>query len=221
MAIAIYDDQGDSGATAQVWDVRSGRALTNFDGDHLWVNQVVFNPSGTRIVTAGSTPPFLTKIWDTASGGDLLTLSGHTSGVLTAAFSPDGNGLATGGYDSTVKLWDPMNGRELFTLLAPKHAVWSVAFSPNGKRLASAGSDQVVRLYAINPVDLVALAASHLTRAFTADECRRYLRRDDCSKTPSSRVVAGNELFRNGHDEAAIAIFRQVFGSGTVRDSVT
>jgi WD40 repeat protein/tetratricopeptide (TPR) repeat protein len=220
LAIGIYSDDA-SGEGAQIWDTRSVRsdgALSRLDADHIWVKQVRFSPDGTRVATTGSSPPFLVHVWDTESGRKLFTLSGHTANVLTAAYSPDGSTLATGGSDSTVKLWDTARGRERFTLSTPNVTVNSVAFSPDGRRLASTGSDWKVQFFAIDPVDLMVLAASRLRRALTADECRLYLRRDNCSATASSRIIAGKELRTQGQTEAAMMQFVQAFSTFKATD---
>ena len=215
-AIGVYADEGTGGDGAQIWDVQAiqaGHPLSKLDADYVWVNQVRFSPDGKRLVTTGSTPPYLVKEWDTASGQELLSLSGHAGEVLTAAYSPNGSELATGGEDAKIKLWDSVSGRELLTLSAPNITVNSVAFSPDGKRLASAGSNREVRLFAIDPADLVVLAASRLRRPLTSDECRRYLRRDECSTVPSSKIVAGNEMRRAGDMHAAMAQFSEAFAA--------
>jgi WD40 repeat protein/Flp pilus assembly protein TadD len=205
------NNHGDGTVTAaQIWDVGSNRPLANLEGDYVWVNHVQFNPDGSRLVTTGYTPPFVTDIWDARSGQKLLKMAGHTAAVLTAAFSPDGQSLATGGEDSTIRVWDLRDGRELLTLTSPKATVRSLAFSPDGKQLASAGSDGIVRLYAVDPMDLMVLSASRLARSLTADECRRYLRRDDCSTTASSKLFAAKEFAQKGDSAAAMKIFSQV-----------
>jgi hypothetical protein len=62
---------------------------------------------------------------------------------------------------------------------APGEGLGSVAFSPDGRFVATAG-DLAVRVYVLPLDDLISLARSRLTRQLTADECRRYLHRQDC-----------------------------------------
>ena len=219
VALAFYDERGTNAAGAQIWDVPSKRNLVNFDGDYVWVHHVQFNPDGTRLVTTGSTPPFLTKIWDSQSGRNLFTLAGHTAAVLTAAFSPDGQSLATGGEDSTIRLWDVRDGRELLRLASLKANIESVAFSPDGKQLVSGGSDGIVRLYAIDPMELMALAASRLARGLTTDECRKYLRRSDCSAAASSKLFAAKQWMQKGETAAATKTLSNVLGDNQADSS--
>ncbi|HEY2466576.1 MAG TPA: TIR domain-containing protein [Terracidiphilus sp.] len=211
VAIAIYADRGNTGDGAQIWDIRSSSALQNLDADYVWVNQVHFSPDGTRLVTTGSTPPYLVKEWDAASGRELVSFSGHTGEVLAATYSPDGTKLASGGLDSKIKVWDSASGREFFSLSLPNVSVNSIAFSPDGKSLASAGTNREVDLFATDSTDLLVLAASRLSRTFSANECQLYLRRGDCSTATSSKIVAGKDLKREGHSQAAMTQFDEAF----------
>jgi WD40 repeat protein/Tfp pilus assembly protein PilF len=219
VALAVFDDNGDSGASAQLWDWASHKELLRLNGDHIWVNQIAFSPDSKQLATAGSTPPFAVKIWNVASGSETLTLSGHPAGVLALAYSPDGKRLATGGYSAAAKVWDTGSGRELLDLPGHVGSLRSVAFSPDGKRVATAGSNWLVQIYAVEQEDLLTLARSRLTRGLTAEECRRYLRRQDCSGTSTSLLVAGKDLMKSGQRDAAFVKFRAALKHDGVDDA--
>jgi WD40 repeat protein/tetratricopeptide (TPR) repeat protein len=214
-AIAIeLDTSAYQAASAEILDVRSGSILSKLQGDDVQVSQVAFNPDGKRLVTTGTSPPFMVKIWNTTSGENLLALSGHTGGILSAAFSPDGRALVTGGWDRTIKVWDAVDGFELLSLPAPNTSVTSLAYSPDGKRLAATGSGRTVNLYAMDPTELIVLAASRLVRPLSADECRRFLKRANCSDLASTKIVDGKGLLRMAQPEKAVALFRGALGGG-------
>jgi WD40 repeat protein len=80
-----------------------------------------------------------------------------------------------------VRLWDAGTGRELFTLHGPQSAI---AWSPDGSKLATASNDETVQVDAIDPVLLLRLVRSRITRDLTPDECRRYLNTDHCPPLP-------------------------------------
>jgi WD40 repeat protein len=58
--------------------------------------------------------------------------------------------------------------------------VYGLAFSPDGTRLLSASDDGTARVYLLRVQDLVALAASRLTRTWTPEECQQFLHTNQC-----------------------------------------
>lgn len=194
----------------QILDAKSGRVISAFSGDELEVSHALFSSDARRVVTTGTSPPFWARIWEAASGREMLKFA-HSAGILAAALSADDSVLATGGYGREIKVWDTIYGREQLTISSGKANVTSLAFSPNGKKLASARSDRRVMIYAMEPINLVTLAAARLIRPLTPEECHRYMQREDCTSLPSSKIVIGNELVRTGQSAAAMSLFRQAF----------
>ena len=80
------------------------------EGHRGSVWSIGFNPSGSRLVSAGgvhsgrSAGEF--KLWDTAIGAELMTISAGKGPIYGVAFSPDGTRLATAG--GVVKIWNGM-----------------------------------------------------------------------------------------------------------------
>jgi hypothetical protein len=72
------------------------------------VDSAVFNPDGTRIVTASADGT--AKVWD-PDGTLLETLRGHTDGLFSAVFNPDGMRIVTASWDDTARLWSPTGER--------------------------------------------------------------------------------------------------------------
>jgi WD40 repeat protein len=59
--------------------------------------------------------------------------------------------------------------------------VTALAFDAEGRRLASVSTDGTVRVWALDLDDLLAIAASKLTRLPTEAECRQYGHLPRCS----------------------------------------
>ncbi len=172
-------------ATAKVWDAVTGKELLTLSGHIGRLYDVAFSLDGTRLATAGAIGT--AKVWDAATGRELLTLSGHSGLVFGVAFSTDGTRLATSGSDSTVKVWNISSrgaSEQPLTLYGHTGAIFRVKFSPDGKRLATASRDGTARVYALPLEDIVAIAKSRLTRAWTLDECQKFLHMDECPADP-------------------------------------
>ena len=122
--------------------------------------------------------------FQSATWRELLTLRGHHNYVSSVAWSPDGSKPATASGDQTAKVWEARTGRELLTLRGHQASVWNIAWSPDGSKLATASADHTAQIYAIAPVQLLRLVRSRITRALTADECRRYLNTERCPPLP-------------------------------------
>jgi WD40 repeat protein/DNA-binding SARP family transcriptional activator len=155
----------------RIWDWRRGKLIRELPA---LAEGIDFSHDGRRIATAPLVGP--ARIWDARGGRLLARLTGHTGAVYDVAFAPDDSIVATAGADGTVRLWDPRTGRQDVALRGHEGPVWDLDFSPDGSRLASASPEGVVRVWALDLDDLIAIAKRNVTRAFTAAECRQYLR---------------------------------------------
>ena len=164
--------------TARVWDIASHQEMYTLsaDGGRVW--NLDFSPDGAYLATAHDDGT--AKVWDlTGEGREVLSLTGHSGSVLDAAFSPDGRHIATLSFDSTARLWDATSGQELLVLGRNDNGA-DLGFSPDGRFLATTNGDGYVSIYVLRVEELIDLARSRLTRTWTLEECRRYLRQDAC-----------------------------------------
>ncbi|PDW03664.1 NACHT and WD repeat domain-containing protein [Candidatus Viridilinea mediisalina] len=121
------------------------------------VNNAIFSPDGTRILT--SSDDRTARLWG-LDGQPLATLMGHTDAVISAGFSPDGQRIITASKDGIVLLWNA-NGQRLATLVGHMGWVNSAVFSPDGTRILTASADRTARLWDVEG-QLLATLVGHV-----------------------------------------------------------
>jgi WD40 repeat protein len=102
---------GDENA-AKIWNVKSGTATFQINGQSRWISSVAWHPSES-ILASGSREGATIYIWNSVTGELLHILnkqsenpnSPNSSTVYRLAFSPDGKTLASGSSDGTIRLW--------------------------------------------------------------------------------------------------------------------
>jgi WD40 repeat protein len=165
-----------SSGAAKVWDLQTDRVIRRFAHADA-VSSVAFSPDGALVATGSEDGSV--RIWE-LEGERVIVLAGHQGAVNSVQFSPDGTRVATSSQDQTIRLWDVETGREVLILRGNTSSVGDAAFSPDGVHLASAGYDGTVREYVLPIEALIELAESRLTRTWTQEECRQYVRLETC-----------------------------------------
>ena len=129
-------------------------------------------------VAAGTSPTCARDGGNPSDTARVARWSATATGGLR--FSPDGRLLAgSSGEHGGLGVWSVATREPLLKMQLPAN-VWVLGFDPDGRRLAIAlqeprGSQHVVRILAVDDTDLVTVAAQHVTRALTAEECRTFL----------------------------------------------
>src|SRR5204863_2173650 len=131
------------GKCINLWEVATGKNLTDHDGHQAEVDSLAFSADGARLASGGSDG--VACIWQLPTGRMLHRFRGHQNSVPGLAFSPDGKTLATGdgypdvekdGGEAQVRLFDLASGRRTQQFTAHLHSAHTLRFSPDGKRLA-------------------------------------------------------------------------------------
>ena len=117
----------------QIWDISSGKLITEISKPGAAVSLMNFSPDGTLIATASADR--IARIRDAKTGAVSHELL-NSNVVSDVKFSPDGSKVLTGSRDGAARLWDTSSGIELLTFQKPYHlgSVASVNFSPDGSR---------------------------------------------------------------------------------------
>ena len=87
----------------RVWDVQSGKLVTDIAQKSRIVSSVWFSPDGQQLVTKSQDGT--RRIWDVQSGKPLQEVPNRSGVVTSAWFSPDGKQIITSSQDDTVRIW--------------------------------------------------------------------------------------------------------------------
>lgn len=134
------------------------------------VTALLFSPDGTLLATGSE--DHCARLWEVATGVELARFA-HENDVGHIAFSPEGQHLASGGFDRTARIWSLASRLEV-ARLPHLSAVSAVTFTADGQHVVTV-SDRLVQFWLWQPADLLADAATRVTRGLTEEEVRRYL----------------------------------------------
>jgi WD40 repeat protein len=145
----VFDHKGEklvniSDDGVVLWNAVAGSAPIQLVG-HTWVvYTAVFDPCGSKILTASGDGT--ARLWDAFTGKQLFVLKGHKGPVYSAKFSSDGTRIITSSRDQTVRIWDANNGMEIAVLSCEDVFTWA-DFSPNGFFVATISSNGACKLW--------------------------------------------------------------------------
>ena len=135
-----------------IWD-QSGKVLANYIGHGSEIIKVLFNPQGTRLITASSSE---VKIWDGNNFNILKTINPDSKSVkaLNGSYNLDKIAIVTG--KRTLEIWNTDDYVKEFDLPETGHDIMSVEFSPDDKYVAAGGED--------GSLSIINLAVREVTR---------------------------------------------------------
>ena len=111
-----------------------------------------YNPTGTRVVTAGRDGTAV--IFDAKTNKKIASLKGHQDWVIDAAFSPNGQFIATSSTDRTVKIWNAFSFAKVAELTDQSSVGSPLAWTADGNYLLTvdiSGGLQVNRVSPAQP----------------------------------------------------------------------
>ncbi len=144
---------------AVVWDVQTGRRVTEVGKEFDQLMSADISPDHKRIVLG--TNAKRVKCFDTSSGELLYTISKHTEWVTGVDFSPDGILLATADRNGNVMVWEAENGGEFFNLGQHKASVTDLSWRADSNVLASCGADGTISTWELKTGKRVANWSAH------------------------------------------------------------
>jgi WD40 repeat protein len=109
-----------STCTAQIWDLRQGRAVPNLLRHGSRIYSVAISPDQSRVVTASSDNT--ARVWDIATGEPVTPPLELSASVERAVFSRDGFEVLTASKDGATWVWDLATGETVAQV--PRQAEW-------------------------------------------------------------------------------------------------
>lgn len=103
-------------AVARIWEIPSGKLVSELRGHEKQINDVHFSPDRKRVATVSDDET--ARVWDSLTGALLHTIGGtRTLGIKTTKFSPDGSVIAIGSRGDAQTNCDGDSADDLFRRL--------------------------------------------------------------------------------------------------------
>jgi dipeptidyl aminopeptidase/acylaminoacyl peptidase len=132
--------------TIRVFEVETGKLLTQIEDHADWIFAIAFSPDGKRLASASRDKT--SKVFDLEKKESLVTFPVHAQPVYTVSFTPDGKGVATGGEDNRIRIWAPDNdGKPIREVGGFGGTVFRLRYSPDGKTLLACSADKAVHVF--------------------------------------------------------------------------
>ncbi|MBA3751858.1 WD40 repeat domain-containing protein [Candidatus Dependentiae bacterium] len=122
---------GSALGTILLWDVASGRQLSEFRGHLGAILSLAFSPQGNMIVSGSKDTT--AHVWDISKKRLLHRLTGHSAEITSVVFNAKTTTILTGSWDCTARLWDSKTGKPLCCITTGLELISSVAFGPTGE----------------------------------------------------------------------------------------
>lgn len=133
-----------SGATAQIFDARTGQPVGEPVQHKDRVAYSAFSPNGKQFLTASYDKT--AQRWDLDSRKALGEPMRHDAAVTSARFSPDGQLVVTAS-SATALVWDTQTGQRLGEALKHKDRILYADFSQDGQYVVTTSWDMSVRVW--------------------------------------------------------------------------
>jgi len=113
IATAIYGNVSGSESYVRIQDPQTGAEILRIGLDNtcLGPSNVIWSPSGDRLITVPQYCDYAPGVWDADTGDLVITLDSQPDqAAFSAAWSPDGQSILTGSLDGNARIWDVQSG---------------------------------------------------------------------------------------------------------------
>ncbi|HEX6084020.1 MAG TPA: WD40 repeat domain-containing protein, partial [Thermoanaerobaculia bacterium] len=121
-------------------DARTGRQLSDFKVSLYSIQQIIFSPDSTRILSTSRDTT--ARVSDARTGKQMIALPGHANHATRGAFSPTGGRIVTADAKFNLRIWDAAYGRLLAVLTGHSARIDEVAFTSDGASIVSVAAPE-------------------------------------------------------------------------------
>jgi WD40 repeat protein len=149
------------GCNLQVWNLKSGQAITQLDVHLNSANAIAFNKDGKKLLSAGTHGELF--VWDTHSWEKRKNFGTPLYDPRAAAFSNDDSMIVIGaGFArNNLIVFDAENGEKIAEFEGNPGAITRVGFSPNNLQIVSVNTNDQESCFKVWDVKTQKLLASH------------------------------------------------------------
>lgn len=138
----LYLVSGHRNGKLYMWDMRSGKRISELAANATQVNAVSFSQNG-RYVLVGTADGYV-RVWD---GRKALLYGPHAFGVVAARLSANGETLISASADGVVWAWDMSTRKHTLRVAAQQKSHALVALSDDGGKALVARDDGISMLW--------------------------------------------------------------------------
>jgi WD40 repeat protein len=149
IATAIWGKNTGSDSYVLIQDPQTSAEILRIPGEEcLGPSNVIWSPSGDRVIVVPQYCDYIPAVRDTQTGELLASLASEPDqAAFSASWSPDGEAILTGSLDGIARIWNAQTGVKRGEIFAHNDYVTQVAWSPSGEFLATASIDDSAKIW--------------------------------------------------------------------------
>ncbi len=151
--------RGKFGKLAKMWDIKSGKTLTEFRGHKKAILCADLSDDGKRLITGDGDGILI--LWDVETGQKLKVFDKHETPVLDVKFNHKNDQIVSVGWEGFALIWDLESGELVSNLYFENRAAFSVAFSSNDLYIIAGLLDKKMEMWEIDSKQLVREFVGH------------------------------------------------------------
>lgn len=151
--------RGKFGNKAKIWEIGSGRTVTEFSGHEKTVLGLDQSKDGKWLLTGGGDRH--AKLWEISTGKLINTFKGHVNLLFESKFSHDQTKIITSSWDARVNIWDIKSGEILTRIDFGNTTGYTISFTPNDLYFVVGKLDKTLEMWELDTKSVVRTFIGH------------------------------------------------------------